>query len=163
MNRLLGAILAVLCLLGPASAQVTSPVPNQPVQFNPINSFTVSATSFGTAVVTIPGVQGTRIHLYSVRIWCGANPGDNPPTTLIPAVLVTDAGVSVSVLPGIFFTAGPAQAGTVYRQFPLGDYRWSPGLTMGVGTTVVITGNNGNACGTASGQFTFMSVQADQF
>lgn len=155
------ALVAFLFTVVAASAQ--QPIPNQPVQFDPINSHVVSATPAGPAVVTIPGIVGRRIHVYSVTIWCGANPGASPPTTVIPVVQIMDGGVLVFATPSTFYTSGPAQAGVVYQQFPVGHFHWSPGLTAGLGATVVITGNAGGACGGSSGQFTFMSVQADQF
>jgi hypothetical protein len=40
----------------------------------------------------------------------------------------------------------------------VGDYHWLPGLTLSIGGTAIITGNNPGCTGGS-----FMNVQADRF
>lgn len=131
------ALSLLLAILSPAfaSAQV-------PAQINPQNSYTVASGS-NTAQVTITGVAGQRVRLYSIDIYCGGA------TTIIPAVQVTDAGNLALDKPGV----------TTAQQNQAGSYRWLPGYAFSLGGTVVITGNPGTVC--TGG--TFMTIQADQF
>lgn len=141
------AILAAVALAFFAGAQQTQPsILNTPVQYNPINSYTTAATNT-TAVVTITGVAGQRVRIYSVSLWCGGAPGSG----LRPALQITDAGNLIYAQPGGMNTTADV--------YPIGDYHWLPGLTFSAAGTAVITGNPGNVC--TGG--TFMNVQADQF
>ncbi len=138
---------ALIALALFSSAQQTQPsIHNTPVQYNPLNSY-VTAAGSSTAVLTITGVAGQRVRLYSISIWCGGAPGSG----LRPSVQITDAGNMIAALPGGMNTSADV--------YPIGDYHWLPGLTFSTAGTAVVTGNAGNVC--TGG--TFMNVQADQF
>lgn len=114
-----------------------------PVQYNPVNSYTqVSGSS--SAVVTISGVAGQRVRLYSIGINCTTTG-----SSTIPVVLIQDAGNTMWASPPT----------TKSSTSVMGFYHWSPGFAFSTGGTVVITGNYGGGC--AGG--TAMTVQADQF
>lgn len=142
-------LVAVSCLLFVLNvpAQITQPpLLNTPVQYAPVNSY-IEATGSNTAVATITGVTGQRVRIYSVTVWCGGAPGSG----IVPSLRITDAG-------NLIFS-GPGGKSTTADVYPVGKYFWLPGLTLGSGSTAVITANSGNVCT----QGTTMSVQADQF
>lgn len=132
------ALFALLALLtGTAHAQT--------FQVNPLNSYT-SAAGSASATVTIAGVTGQRVRVYSVSVWCG---GVAP--NIAPALRITDGGATFYFdLPGIVYTN---------QDHPVNRYQWFPALAFPLGGSVTIIGNIGNACT----QGTFMSIQADQF
>lgn len=138
MKRIVSALLlSILLASGFAEGQT--------LQVNPQN-FYVTAAGANTAVVTILGIAGARVRLYSVSVWCG---GVAP--NIAPALRIDDNAVTFYFdLPGIVYTN---------QDHPVNRHSWYPALAMPVGGTVRITGNIGNACT----QGTFMSIQADQF
>lgn len=135
--------------ISPAFAQQTQPpVLDTPVQYSVNSRNTYAESSVGGSVaVTINGVSGQSVRLYSVKIWCSTSPQINR----IPSVRITDNSSNLLLaLPSIAVTN---------QDVPVGDYNWLPGWTFAPALTVVITGNAGLACtGT-----TFINVQADQF
>lgn len=147
MKKVFLTLLALVILVSPAVAQQTQPpVLDTPVQYNSINTSANAGGTSNAATVTISGVSGQRVRVYWVAVQCGATNTNQIPTLI----------VSGSTSGALFNTSGNVITGVTY---PVGQYRWLPGLTFPVGDTVTITGNTGGAC--SSG--TLVHVQADQF
>lgn len=145
MKRLIAGI--ALFALSLAAQQTQPALLNTPVQYNPQN-FVQGAAGNAAATVTITGVAGQRIRIYSIAAICGT-----AGTSLVPTIVVNDSNTPSNPPISIATTTISGESN------PIRFRTWFPGFAISVGGTATIYGNYGGAC---TGGTTLL-VEADQF